>query len=1670
METQRKGSGDDNGGERGLFHTWKGYSYSVAPEKLLLPHSVLQVALGRNHGVLLVEGCQVFTFGHLPWKQSQLAELATPILESALSGQRVVSVAAGSFHSGAVTEEGGVHMWGDNSAGQCGLSGLSSVPNPTPIPLADSDCSSLQTVPVLELACGEQHTLALSVQREVWAWGSGSQMGLSTTVFPVWKPQKVEVLAGRFVLQVACGASHSLALVRCQGPQDIQRPPADKCGKCKQLLYTMTDKEDHVIISDSHYCQPCLARPKDGESLQVPSTPGLKTSPSEPALSSKTYASPPQLVSPEPVNNIDPSKLQNLENQESSLTREKLPSSDFELSGTKTSEVTSSKCSPYPDEQAVKEYLKKLSDNTQAEKTPKATMGGLHTLLPSAAGIISSSSNPLNSLVASCASAVGERVASTYEALSFKKMMNLYLPTGSLKSGGQDRLTATILGAGDNSTECVGQENSVQAKKSSSTGDIQEEEAERLQRRLSLPGLLSHVSPRLLRKFSRSKMGTAALSLSGIAAPADQEVLPSLQTEVWSWGHGEQGQLGHGDNLDRLQPLCIKSLNSKEVVRVAAGAHHSLALTAQSQLFSWGSNSQGQLGHMVSPSTLPRLAKLSEGIRVWDASAGERHSLLLADGDCIQPIIYYSGEQVEATKESSKQEKEEETSDGYTQQPVLLPFCMNLGFVSSVFAGGRQCVALSDKNVMGFIASLHELASAERKFYCKLCNIKTQVLSPLLDLESLCASLGPVIFKLMQTLATQFRQLCHLTGQHAVSLTANLRQSRSIKSLFILEHTKIFQDSYNEYCNTLDDFQVMGGFLTLTKPSLDLFGKSPELLQRLAECNEGNLTVVELLVALFCLPTFHPQEYGRLLLKLATCFEVSSTEYQRLQESCSKFEALDLFLKRRRKEAEYTFLFWKGFPGKMTDSLRKPHRRLICESSNKALTLQNSGRFSVNWFILFNDALVHAQGMAPYKNLFSTHHIFPLATLWVESIPEDNTGLHGLKLITPEEMFTLVASSATEKAKWIRYINQTVAQALGLGEGQQFEPPICRSATYTFYKDGRLKDATYEGRWQAGKPHGSGVITWPDGRIYTGSFKNGLEDGFGEFVAPNKSLNKSDHYEGYWRDGKMHGLGTYRYANTEVYNGSYQEGLRHGHGMLRTGKLNTSSPSVFIGQWVHDKKTGYGVFDDITKGEKYIGMWHDNMRHGTGVVVTQFGLYYEGSFKDNKMMGTGILLSEDDTSYEGEFSDDWTLNGKGILTIANGDYLEGSFNGEWGAGPKVTGSYFKPQLFETDKEKTRPVKLGRLCVSAEEKWQAVFDECWSQLGCEAPGQGDNCKAWDNIAVALTTNRRQIQDSPEMLSRSHSRTLESLEVIPQHVGPITMERYHAIRLYLIKACDTPLHPLGRLVEALVGVYRMTYVGVGANRRLLPQAVSELKSYLYRIFQIVRFLFPDLPEDGGIIREPTSLQEKENEVSKTNINQNTEQSLLSQVVSSLALLLPVLLPRLYPPLFTLYALDKEREDDVYWECVLRLNKQPDLALLAFLGVQQKFWPVSVSIPAHTENLQVLSSTKDTCFASAVETLQQISTTFTPSDKLHVIQLTFEEITKEVQSLLRQDFLWSMDDLFPVFLYVVLRARIRNLGSEVNLIEDLMDPCIQHGEHGIMFTTLKACYYQIQHERIT
>ncbi|KAH0621650.1 hypothetical protein JD844_023179 [Phrynosoma platyrhinos] len=1560
MDSKEESSADQEG-ERGLAYIWQAGCTCPAPERLpgWSAKTVLQAALGVNHGVLLSEGGEVYSFGKLPWQVGlEDTYVSCPILEKTLSGQHVIMVAAGSFHSGAVTEDGVVYMWGENSSGQCAVANQTTVPEPQPVSISDSEASHLLPIRILQLACGEEHTLALSLSREIWAWGSGCQLGLITNTFPVTKPQKVEYLAGRVVLQIACGDNHSLALVQCLPIQDV-KPIPERCNHCSQLLITMTDKEDHVIISDSHCC-PLGVVLADTQSENHLSCSSLET------LGAKSTAS---------SQNEDCQKTVT-KDQALTVTEHDAASVFSNIDGQEDSGISCPGNLSVTDKTAGNQDAMNLPDhslnnNGEKQSDPRSEQHSqkedLITCLPSPS---EPGTSALNSLVASCASAVGVRVAATYEAgaLSLKKVMNFYgtVPgdTVSPSSGGSPGLD----GLKDSREEQVKLE-SMQGKKSSSLVDIREEESEGVSRRLSLPGLLSQVSPRLLRKVGRAKMRTVALTPT-YSGEADA-LLPSLRTEVWSWGKGKEGQLGHGDVLPRLQPLCVKSLDGKEVIQLSAGGHHSLALTAKSQVYSWGSNTFGQLGHLSSPTTVPRLAKVCHDNNIWNIAAGPDYSLFLIDGEDFQPSLYYSGQEEKGKDDFSSEES-------CFKSPTLLLNCSKVGYISSMAAGGSNCLALVDKNIMGYIASLHELASMERQFYSKLSAIKSQVLRPLLGLDNLGAA---STVQLLQEMASKF----------------------------------------SKYCTSLTNYLVMGGFALLAKPAVDFLSKNQALLQDLSETNEEAYPLVEVLNDLFFLPFRRLHNYARVLLKLATCFEVTSPEYQSLQDSSSCYEALAVHLSRKRKEAEYTLGFWKTFPGKMTDSLRKPERRLICESSNRALSLQHAGRFSVNWFILFNDALVHAQ--------FSTHHIFSLSTLWVEPVSEESGNMNGLRVTTPEEQFILVSSTAQEKTKWLRAISQAVDQALkgtpdfppygSSGSIQRQEPPISRSAKYTFYKDPRLKDAIYDGRWLSGKPHGRGVLKWMDGRIYSGMFRNGLEDGFlsnclcmvrnmfhidrhGEYTIPNKILKKNDHYVGYWKEGKMCGQGTYSYATGEVYEGSFQDNMRHGHGLLRSGKLTSTSPSMFIGQWMMDKKTGYGVFDDITRGEKYMGMWQDDLCQGNGVVVTQFGLYYEGAFNNNKMMGSGVLLSEDDTVYEGEFSDNWTLNGKGTLTLPNGDTIEGTFSGEWGSGIKITGTYFKPTLYDHEKDRPKRLrKLGNLAVPADEKWKAVFDECWHQLGCEQAGQGDRWKAWDNIAVALTTNRRQHKDSPELLSRSHTQTLESLEFIPQHVGAFTLEKYDSIKKYLIKACDTPLHPLGKLVETLVAVYRMTYVGVGANRRLLQEAVREIKSYLKRIFQLVRSSIDHHDKQGNL------LDDSAHESKGKNI----------------------------------------------------LGKRPNPGCQDPQSDLQKF-PDNISLSKGSQDRrQVLPNTKDACFASAVECLQQISTTFTPADKLKVIQQTFEEISQNVLENLHEDFLWSMDDLFPVFLYVVLRARIRNLGSEVHLIEDLMDPFLQHGEQGIMFTTLKA-----------
>ena len=68
---------------------------------------------------------------------------------------------------------------------------------------------------------------------------------------------------------------------------------------------------------------------------------------------------------------------------------------------------------------------------------------------------------------------------------------------------------------------------------------------------------------------------------------------------------------------------------------------------------------------------------------------------------------------------------------------------------------------------------------------------------------------------------------------------------------------------------------------------------------------------------------------------------------------------------------------------------------------------------------------------------------------------------------------------------------------------------------------------------------------------------------------------------------------------------------------------------------------------------------------------------------------------------------------------------------------------------------------------------------------------------------------------------------------------TLAKWYSLLLFYHQDMDTFGHPLFTLVEGLVDVYRATYVGVGAHRRLLLHAVEEAKSYISRLYNVIRY---------------------------------------------------------------------------------------------------------------------------------------------------------------------------------------------------------------------------------------
>lgn len=73
--------------------------------------------------------------------------------------------------------------------------------------------------------------------------------------------------------------------------------------------------------------------------------------------------------------------------------------------------------------------------------------------------------------------------------------------------------------------------------------------------------------------------------------------------QVYSWGCNQHGQLGHGDTVDSKEPKLIEQLTATEeglelfITEVYCGAYSTVALADDGKLYTWGCGDHGVLGH-----------------------------------------------------------------------------------------------------------------------------------------------------------------------------------------------------------------------------------------------------------------------------------------------------------------------------------------------------------------------------------------------------------------------------------------------------------------------------------------------------------------------------------------------------------------------------------------------------------------------------------------------------------------------------------------------------------------------------------------------------------------------------------------------------------------------------------------------------------------------------------------------------------------------------------------------------------------------------------------------------------------------------------------------------------------------------------------------------------------
>jgi hypothetical protein len=227
--------------------------------EILIDQYIINLKCGFGHSLALSKSGEVYAWGCNINGQigngSEEKFQLIPVKIECSKNEKVVMISCGFHHSMALTESGRVFSWGYNSSGQLGHGNTVNSNKPKEI--------ILKNISMRSIACGQRHSLVLSTDGDIYAFGNNEvgQLGTANTdhqLMPVLLKQQNKFIriASHFEANISISLSENDLFYiwgHCKGLADFIIAPLETIHRSFDdvfLQYTNINYEREVTLTD----------------------------------------------------------------------------------------------------------------------------------------------------------------------------------------------------------------------------------------------------------------------------------------------------------------------------------------------------------------------------------------------------------------------------------------------------------------------------------------------------------------------------------------------------------------------------------------------------------------------------------------------------------------------------------------------------------------------------------------------------------------------------------------------------------------------------------------------------------------------------------------------------------------------------------------------------------------------------------------------------------------------------------------------------------------------------------------------------------------------------------------------------------------------------------------------------------------------------------------------------------------------------------------------------------------------------------------------------------------------------------------------------------------------------------------------------------------------------